>query len=660
MGIAIALLAIFGVTILFWRLDGTVMWRDETTTAVWARTMVEQGSLVPKVFDGKTLAAQGFDAHDFNRSLTPGMQGWMQFYVTAISFKLFGADTYTARLPFAVLGLVAAGVMGLIGRRLYGNSLYALVFPGLAIASIWYLNMFRQSRYYGLVYLFSALIFYEFVRYLQNRELVSRFSWYLRIALWSAGAYSSHYLGFAGLYAALCAFVLLLGDRQLLKRWSLMTAVLVVVFGAEFFSFHFDFASSWGAAAQPWESSTKTLMDRVIGGRNLNEEELMRMVPFLFLVPGLFYLVGRSRGVYEGTIPMAPIWLSVACGVLIAFFRGTEPFPYLAGAMFLVVAVSIFRYWRQSSQQGTKDLGERVTAHMMLGWFLPALIGAVLVMGLAVAHTPQNLVICLSTEFLVAGLLVFGAWKLRAREGSPISTQNGVILLGMLTIVVSVVVIVAIGLDKAYPRYYFQVLMASNVLAALVATEFLRWRRKAGLVALVVFLIWPNLSFYIPASNSVVERQLTASQVVDAPAVRFVQENVQAGDRMVVYRNVQGMMLHFYKPDAEWRGQLSADNQAALSYRDLLPDTAYDTVGDVDWYLVWHNFGVTPKGLDDRYELVWEYEYNYPMSWWEQTRGSKDQRFWKFYKRKDLARGKYPATASAEEVAAMGAAKAAQ
>lgn len=57
-------MAIFALFVLvsgfamFWHLDGAPLWRDEGTTAVWAKTMVAKRSLIPTVFDGKTLAAQ--------------------------------------------------------------------------------------------------------------------------------------------------------------------------------------------------------------------------------------------------------------------------------------------------------------------------------------------------------------------------------------------------------------------------------------------------------------------------------------------------------------------------------------------------------------------------------------------------------------------------
>ena len=97
------LLVAVSAVLLFWRLDGIPLWRDETTTANWGRLMAESGVWVPRTFDGEQLLVQAADGHDTNSRMLPAMQSWLQFYVAAAGFKLFGADTFTARLPFAVI-----------------------------------------------------------------------------------------------------------------------------------------------------------------------------------------------------------------------------------------------------------------------------------------------------------------------------------------------------------------------------------------------------------------------------------------------------------------------------------------------------------------------------------------------------------------------------
>ncbi|MDZ7639742.1 MAG: glycosyltransferase family 39 protein [Bryobacterales bacterium] len=632
-----SILLLICVFALFWRLDATYLWRDEATTANWARIMVRNHSLVPLVFDGKTLVAQGFDAHDFNEHLTPGMQGWLQFYVTAISFQLFGVSTFTARLPFAIVGLLAAGVLWLIGRRLYPRGNLALFFPLLAISSIWFLTAFRQARYYGLVFLFGALLLYEFLRYLQDRDLVNRISWYLRISAWSSGIYLSNYLGFAGMYTALCIYVLLLADRKLFFRWTTMTVILAVLFGAEFFAFHFDFASSWGSAPQPWENPDWTLWDKLVRARNLHSDENFRMLPLLFLIPGLFYLFHRRQlGSEDQTGYSVPWWtivLTFSLAFLAFFAKGTAALTWLSIALtFALTAVALRVFLSLRRRAGVSSPGANSGSAV---WLLPVVIGAMVAFGLGVDHVPQNLLLYLFAELLVAGLVAFAVLRLRPRPGRPADPLGGLALLAILVIALSVAVTIVVGLDKGLPRYYYQVLAAGIVLAGMVVAElFRRGQRGIAVAFLVGFVVWPNISFHVQSSFAIVSRQFLANKTIDYPVVEFLREHAKPGDRVVFFRNVQGMMVHFYLPELDWVGQLDANDPRAIHFRDRLPDTAYDTVSDVDWYVVWDNYQTNPKGLDENYEKVWDYTYRYMLPWWDSKVGAKDERRWRIYRRK--------------------------
>jgi hypothetical protein len=630
----LAILVAATLFILFWRLDSIYLWRDEATTATWARTMVENRSLVPYVFDGETLAAQGFDAHDFNEHLTPGMQGWLQFYVTAISFQLFGVSTFTARLPFAFAGLVSTGVMFLIGRRLYPGSRLAFLFPTLTITSIWFLTATRQTRYYGLSFLFGTLVLYEFIRLLQDRGVADKLSWYLRVSAWSAGVYLSNYLGFAGMYATLCLFVLLLGDRKFLFRWSTMTAILAVLFGAEFFTFHFDFASSWGSSAQPWESTDWTIWDKLRIARNMHSEENFRMIPLLFLIPGLFYLF-RSRDEAASShgwrIPNWTAGLCVFFAVVIFFAKGTQALTWITIALTFVLAAVALRTFQNLRRRAGAPSGQEDRALLLL----PVILAAMVAYGLGVNHTPENLLLYLCAELLILGLTVFALLRLRPTASQPLTVPRGLALLTVLMIVISIAVTIGVGLDKGLARYYYHVLAACIVLAGMVTAELhRRGQRGMATVFFLGFLIWPNISYHIASSFGLPLRQFMANQTIDIPVVEFLRKHGKPGESFVVYRNVQGMMLHFYLPEMRWVGQLDSTNPHALHFRDRLPASAYDDVNDVDWYCVWDNYGRNPRGLDDRYEKVWDYTYRYPLPWWDSKQGTKDERRWRIYRRK--------------------------
>ena len=281
------LLPALSAVLLFWRLDGTLLWRDECSTANWARLMAESGDWLPRVFDGKQLIVQAPDAHDFNSRMLPAMQSWLQFYVAALAFKLLGVSTWAARLPFAILGAVCLFVFYRLGVVLFGTGLRALLPPYLGLFSIYFLAAARQSRYYVLVVLAASLLLLEFCRYLRNPELAARRSFYLRIGFAGLLLYFSNYVSFVTMWASLGVFVLVMRDPRLTRGFLLLTAVMAAPLATEFWLFHAEFAASQLSAApgSALEVYRHTVIDR--------GKDFWRMIPLVLLVPAAFHLFRR-------------------------------------------------------------------------------------------------------------------------------------------------------------------------------------------------------------------------------------------------------------------------------------------------------------------------------------------------------------------------------
>ena len=282
----IALLVVIGAILLFWRLDGALLWRDEGTTANWGRMMAENGAWLPWVFDGKQLVVQAADGHDVNSKLLPAMHTYLQFYVAAASFKLLGADTVTARLPFACLGALTLFLMYRLGVVLFGPGLKPLLLPYLSVLSIYFLSAARQSRYYILVVLAATWLIFEFCRYLRDPELAGSRSFHARIACGGVMLYLSNYLAFGGMWAALGLFTLLIQDRRLMRGFFAVSCGMGVVLGIEFWLLHSEFAAAW---PPPDDRSLGELYHRaaVFLGR-----DNWRTVPFLLLAPAAFSFFG--------------------------------------------------------------------------------------------------------------------------------------------------------------------------------------------------------------------------------------------------------------------------------------------------------------------------------------------------------------------------------
>ena len=349
----IVLLVLLGAFLLFWRLDGALLWRDECSTANWARLMVEQGYWAPRVLDGSQLIVQAADGHDFNTRLTPAMQGWLQFYVAAASFKLFGASTWTARLPFALVGAICLFVLYRLGVVLFGSGLRPFLLPYLGLLSIYFLSAARQSRYYVLVVLAASLLFLELCRYLRDPSLACRRSFYVRLGLAGLLLYFSNYVSFAGMWASLAVFLVLRGDRQLTRGFFLLSAVMAPIVAADFGLFHWEFASRWPPPEQkPLEEIYRlALINR---GR-----DFWRMTPLVGLVPAAFYLFKRKVGpaplsakpamIIAAIVPLSPVLF----GFGYVDVREADPtFFWLLLVASLTVPATLLYCWRKLPSSG--------------------------------------------------------------------------------------------------------------------------------------------------------------------------------------------------------------------------------------------------------------------------------------------------------------------
>lgn len=149
---ALALAALSAVMILP-GLGDRYLWDDEAETALLARNVLRYG--LPFAYDGRNIISQesGIDyGPDYLWKQTP----WLPIYIAAASFKILGISTWTARLPFALLGIACVPSFLLLARRVFRDrTMVALAVLGL-LACIPFLVHARQCRYYSTV-LFASI-----------------------------------------------------------------------------------------------------------------------------------------------------------------------------------------------------------------------------------------------------------------------------------------------------------------------------------------------------------------------------------------------------------------------------------------------------------------------------------------------------------------------
>jgi hypothetical protein len=345
------LLIVLSVFLLFWRLDSVPLWRDETTTANWGRLMAESNVWIPRVYDGDQLIVQAADGHDVNSHLLPAMQSWLQFYVAGLGFELFGVSTWTARLPFALIGGATLFLFYRIGVALFGSGLQSLMLPYLGLLSIHFLAAARQCRYYVVVIFAVSLLILEIIHYLQDPERAARVSFFLKIGLYGVLIYAGNYVSFAGTWAALGVFALLESDRRLLRGFVPLSVVLAVVLGIEFWFLHSEFAGNW---PPPDPRSTWRLYAGALMARG---SDFWRMVPLVLLVPAGLLLF--SRRVKSSPLPLTAGLIVSTLIVLSPFLFDRRDAAQLPSAAFwvyallcLTVPAAFYWTWRRLPSRG--------------------------------------------------------------------------------------------------------------------------------------------------------------------------------------------------------------------------------------------------------------------------------------------------------------------
>jgi 4-amino-4-deoxy-L-arabinose transferase-like glycosyltransferase len=155
------IVAAIAAALIFANLGSGYLWADEGDTAVLAHNIVKFG--LPRAWDGKTFMDSDFGAR-VNHDLVMVSSPWLQYYVAAASFALFGENTFSARFPFALAGWLTIVVAYRLIWMATRDRRAALCGSVLVIASVQFLLFCRQSRYYALAMLLTCLLIESFLK----------------------------------------------------------------------------------------------------------------------------------------------------------------------------------------------------------------------------------------------------------------------------------------------------------------------------------------------------------------------------------------------------------------------------------------------------------------------------------------------------------------
>ena len=231
------LLVALGFLLLFWNLDGRLLWGDEAETATLARNVVRFG--YPKTFDGVnriSLYGPNVDSAADAWVWSP----WLQEYVAAASFAVFGTTTWAARAPFALIGWFCLPLLGWVVYRVYRAHGPALASMALLATSEVFLLHARQCRYYSVSVLAEILFFYSVHQWLAKER---QWRWLLWVSL-LVQFYSNYIIAAANLpVVLLLAWTLYRREKRDALRLGLAMALLVIL------------AAPWVIYARMWHQS---------------------------------------------------------------------------------------------------------------------------------------------------------------------------------------------------------------------------------------------------------------------------------------------------------------------------------------------------------------------------------------------------------------------
>ncbi len=222
---ALLILMLLGMIPFFYGLGDDYLWEDEGDTAVLARNILQFG--VPKAWDGVTFIDSDRGARE-NEDLIMVSHPWMQYYLTAASFCLFGENTFAARFPFALSGFLTLPLVYVLMLRMTRNRRIAFCACVLLALSVQFLLFSRQCRNYALNTFLTTLLLVQFFE-LKNLRRTLAFS-ATAIVL-----FHSHPSGLAPV-GALVAVTLFYEPFRPLRRWAWLSIPIICTLTLPWFS----------------------------------------------------------------------------------------------------------------------------------------------------------------------------------------------------------------------------------------------------------------------------------------------------------------------------------------------------------------------------------------------------------------------------------------
>jgi 4-amino-4-deoxy-L-arabinose transferase-like glycosyltransferase len=278
--IAYAVLFGFALYLLFYNLDSHLLWGDEAETALLAKNVLRFG--IPKTVDGVNHITVLGNFRDENAGHVWIWAPWLQEYVTAASYLVGGATTWSSRAPFAAMAWLSVVLLARAVYRIYRDHRVALASCLLLATSEVFLLHARQCRYYAITVLAEVVLIYGGFQLLAGKKGM----WLLALGL-ILQFYTNYIVAAANMPFMIALGYLLYRKGRGLKQMVVAVGILAAA------------AAPWLMYAQPWRQS-KELLHENLGFKLLYylTEWHFHFVPWIFLLlplAGLLTKLFRSN-----------------------------------------------------------------------------------------------------------------------------------------------------------------------------------------------------------------------------------------------------------------------------------------------------------------------------------------------------------------------------
>jgi 4-amino-4-deoxy-L-arabinose transferase-like glycosyltransferase len=234
----IILFVVFFV-LLFSNFDNIYISGDEGVTALGAENVLKYG--YPRVYDGKNWikgnlnlesgVLYGNETYTKDLAINDG-HPWLQYYITAASFSIFGFNAFGAKFFFVIIAFLSLFLIYKLYKILYPKEEKTRFLAMLLIlTSVFFFLYSRQARYFSLVLFFTTWMLIHYLKFLKERKNKDLLFFSIAAILLFHSSYAIFFITFL----TLAIFTLFFSDWKSMFKQIIIACLGIILFTLPWF-----------------------------------------------------------------------------------------------------------------------------------------------------------------------------------------------------------------------------------------------------------------------------------------------------------------------------------------------------------------------------------------------------------------------------------------